>query len=77
MKQHVQDFEQKFRDVTHEYYFAYQFSRPLYMATYKEYLIYDAIGMIGSVGGTLGLCIGFSFTNVASYLTNLFKKALY
>ena len=27
---------------------------------YEEYLIYDAIGMIGSVGGTLGMFIQFS-----------------
>merc|ERR1712008_195039 len=27
---------------------------------YKEYLVYDAIGMIGSIGGSLGLCIGVS-----------------
>ena len=31
---------------------------------YKEYLIYDVIGMVGMVGGTLGLFIGFSFSNV-------------
>ena len=33
------------------------------MKVYDEYIIVDAIGMIGSVGGTLGLFIGFSFTN--------------
>ena len=32
------------------------------MTVYDNYLIYDAITMIGSVGGTLGMCIGFSFT---------------
>ena len=26
----------------------------------EEYLIYDFIGIIGAVGGTLGICIGFS-----------------
>ena len=26
----------------------------------EEYLLYDVIGVIGAVGGTLGLCIGFS-----------------
>ena len=35
---------------------------------YEEYLIYDVISMIGSVGGTLGMCIGFSFTGLISYL---------
>ena len=27
----------------------------------KEYLIYDTLSLIGTVGGTLGLFIGFSF----------------
>ena len=27
---------------------------------YKEYLIYDGIGMFGSIGGSLGLFLGFS-----------------
>ena len=26
----------------------------------EEYLLYDTVGVIGAVGGTLGLCIGFS-----------------
>ena len=26
----------------------------------KEYLIYDGIGMFGSIGGSLGLFVGFS-----------------
>ena len=35
---------------------------------YKEYLIYDVIGMVGLVGGTLGLFIGFSFSNVLMFM---------
>ena len=35
---------------------------------HKEYLIYDVIGMVGLVGGTLGLFIGFSFSNVLTFL---------
>ena len=27
---------------------------------YKEYLIYDGLGMFGSIGGSLGLFVGFS-----------------
>ena len=30
----------------------------------QEYIIYDATGFIGSIGGTLGLFIGFSFRDV-------------
>ena len=46
----------------------YKFSIPLVVQTNKEYIIFDAIGMIGSVGGTLGLFIGFSFSNVLTIL---------
>ena len=34
---------------------------------YEEYLIYDWIGMIGSIGGSLGLFIGFSFRDFLTY----------
>ena len=33
----------------------------------QEYLIYDVIGMIGSIGGLLGLFIGFSFKDFLFY----------
>ena len=46
--------------------FEYEISSNL-MTLYEEYLIHDAISMVGSVGGTLGMCIGFSFTGLISY----------
>ena len=33
--------------------------------------------MIGSVGGALGMCIGFSFTNIISYVINFMQHVLY
>ena len=39
---------------------------PPRMTVQEEYLIYDLIATISAIGGTLGLCIGFSFTNFAS-----------
>ena len=51
----------------------YQFVRPEYVEVHEEYVIYDAIGMIGSVGGTLGMFIGFSFTNIISSIINYLK----
>ena len=36
----------------------------------EEYLIYDFNSMIGSIGGTLGLFIGFAFSNVISSVLN-------
>ena len=44
---------------------------------FEEYLIYDFISMIGSVGGTLGLFIGFSFTNVFSIIFYQIRKCLF
>ena len=44
------------------------------MKSFHEYLIYDAIGMIGSVGGTLGMFIGFSMTGVISWVIEFFKN---
>ena len=41
---------------------------------FKEYVIYDFSGMIGSVGGSLGLFIGFSFLDFIFYLINLVEK---
>ena len=37
----------------------------------REYFIYDGLGMIGSIGGSLGLFIGFSFFDFASLLLDL------
>ena len=34
---------------------------------WEEYVIYDWIGMIGSIGGSLGLFIGFSFRDFLNY----------
>ena len=42
---------------------------------YKEYLIYDGIGMFGSIGGSLGLFVGFSiFDSLCPILEFLLKK---
>ena len=42
---------------------------------YKEYLIYDGVGMFGSIGGSLGLFVGFSiFDSLCPILEFLLKK---
>ena len=43
---------------------------------YEEYFIYDGINVIGSVGGTLGLCIGFSFAGLISSLLNILQNTI-
>ena len=45
-------------------------------SVHEEYLIYDTTSMIGSVGGTLGMCIGFSFTGVTSILTKFLRNTI-
>ena len=37
----------------------------------QEYLIYDITGFVGSVGGTLGLFIGFSFRDIVEIVLDL------
>ena len=52
----------------------YKFRLPQNAKVYEEYLITDTITLIGSVGGTLGLFIGFSISNVVSYIMDFFKN---
>ena len=40
----------------------------------QEYLVYDSIGMIGSVGGTLGMFLGFSFLDITYSLINFVQE---
>lgn len=49
-------------------HFSYKFNTPELTTRHEEYYIYDFAGMIGSVGGSLGLCIGFSFSNIFNWL---------
>ena len=54
----------------------YQFTPPQMTVTYKEYLIFDTIGVVGAVGGTLGMVIGFSLTGVISNIIVFLKKII-
>ena len=51
----------------------YHFSPPGNMILYEEYLVFDMISLISSVGGTLGLCIGFSFSNLVTHALKFLK----
>ena len=43
--------------------------------SFKEYLVYDGVGMFGSIGGSLGLFVGFSiFDSLCPILEFLLKK---
>ena len=54
--------------------FSYEYASPEYVKTYEEYLICDGKTMIGNVGGTFGMFIGFSFSNVISKLIEIFQR---
>ena len=43
---------------------------------YDEYYIYDGINVVGSVGGTLGMCIGFSFSGLISSLLSILQNTI-
>ena len=54
----------------------YSFAPPFLTSVQQEYLIFDVTGMIGSVGGTLGMCIGFSFSGVTTAVLDFIKTKI-
>lgn len=57
-------------------YIKYKFSLPLKSKVYQEYLVIDIFGLIGSVGGTLGMFIGFSFTGITEEVIHKLRQLL-
>ena len=51
-----------------------RYKAPATITLHEEYLIIDIYGMVGIVGGTLGLFVGFSFFDVITYLMKFFQK---
>ena len=54
----------------------YKFHLPIKTKVYEEYLITDAITLIGSVGGTLGLFISFSMSNMVNFIMNFLESTI-
>ena len=46
--------------------FEYYFLPPYVKVVYNEYLLFDFLGLVSSVGGTLGMFIGFSIIGLVS-----------
>ena len=44
------------------------------MKVEEEYLVQDFVGMLGSIGGTLGMCIGFSFVGLLFSILEHFQR---
>ena len=55
--------------------FFMKFMDPPRVRVMEEYLIFDLVAMISSIGGTMGLCIGISFKEVASYTMTYVRLA--
>ena len=57
------DNEQSLHSIT----FRVQFEIPQEVTVNEEFMIFDTVSMISSIGGTMGLCIGFSFLAVSQW----------
>ena len=49
---------------------------PPEMTVKEEYLIYDMVSMISAIGGTMGLCVGFSFNDISSFVLDQMNAAI-
>ena len=56
--------------------FDFGFSYPGIVQVYEEVLLFDEIAMISSIGGTLGLCIGFAFSNIVRSMLSFGKRIM-
>ena len=54
----------------------YNFAQPGHAIEHKEQLVYDMADMVGSIGGTLGMCIGFSFTGITSAILGFIRDRM-
>ena len=54
----------------------YNFAQPEMTIEYHEHLVFDMAGMVGSIGGTLGMCIGFSFTGITSAIIEVIRDRM-
>ena len=71
------ELERNIKDNKTHYEFHYQFANSENRCNiFEEYLIYDTMGMIGSVGGTMGMFIGFSMTGVISSAIGYLRKCV-
>ena len=52
----------------------YDFGFPLYMKVFEEYVIMDEMSLVGNVGGTMGMFIGFSFSGVIGLIISCFMQ---
>ena len=63
-------------EVSQDIWFYYSLSKNETIV-FEEYLIYDFVSIIGSIGGTLGLFIGFSFSKLVSIILYQIQKYIF
>ena len=56
--------------------FRMYFLNPPKVMVKEEYLIYDFLAMFGEIGGTMGICIGFSFNDFFKWIWSLGQTLL-
>ena len=56
-------------------WFSVYLERPYEIVVNEEYYLYDMISIIGAIGGTMGLCIGLSFKDLARDLVSFLKQS--
>ena len=54
----------------------YEFRSPETMTVSEEYYIMSMVNMVGSIGGTLGMCIGFSFSGILSTIIDFTRSRI-
>ena len=52
------------------------FSKPAAVTVREEYIIYDAVALVSTIGGTLGIFIGFSFKELITILFSYQEEIL-
>ena len=55
--------------------FEFSFTLPPKVSVKEEYLIYDMVSMISAIGGTMGLCVGFSFRECIDILLDYLERS--
>ena len=56
--------------------YSFEFPRHSQVIVKEEYVIYDFVALISSIGGTMGLCIGFSFTDTAKSIKEMIRNIM-
>ena len=62
-----------YQEVSNTVAFRYSYPIPEMVVINEEFLIYDIIGLIGAIGGTMGIFIGFSISNTFSNFLHYFQ----